>query len=433
MVELFGILVLIMLNGMFALSEIAIVSSRKARLQYLANKGNQKARAALELSANPENFLSTVQAGITLVGIMAGALGGITISESLKAWLQTFPLLAPYAEWISLGMVVVPITYLSIIIGELIPKQLALRDPERTAMLIAIPMRTLSTIMYPIVWFLSASTSVVIRSFGITKKVVSTITQEEIKVMIDEGTKAGTFDLVEKELVERIFRLGDKHVSSLMTSRTEIVWVDVESPAGENMRRMTESSHSIFPVCRGSAETILGIVHIKDLYASAVSGQAFSLERRLRQALYVVETLPAVALIGQFKQTGIHFAFVVDEYGGIQGLVTLNDILKAVVGEGMDDDATKSSGITERTDGSYLIDGSLTLDEFVEYFHLDRMMEEDAGNYHTVAGFVIKQMGAIPRVGQAFEWRSWRIEVVDLDGKRVDKLLMSRIGEPELP
>lgn len=430
-IEIFFIVCLIILNGVFALSEIAIVSSRKPRLQHLANKGNLRAKVALELANRPDHFLSTVQAGITLVGILAGAFGGATLSESVALYIVQFPSLTEYAVPISLAIVVVSITYLSLIVGELIPKQLALKDPERVACLIAIPMRTLSVAMYPIVRFLTFSTNIIIRTFGIKDSTNPTVTEEEIKVMLEEGTKAGTFNEVEQEMVERVFRLADQSVNALMTPRTEIIWLDTENTLEENFKKIKESSHSFFPVCKGGIDNVLGVVHVKDLFSATMDKNIVSLEQHLRKPLYIVENVLVVQLIEQFKESGTHFAFLVDEYGGIQGLLTLNDILKAVVGEEIDSTDKSNPYVVQRTDGSYLIDGTLLIDEFKELFKIDSMSEDETGNYQTLAGFTINQMGKIPTAGQSFDWRDLRIEVMDMDGNRVDKLLITKRTSPE--
>lgn len=425
-VEIFFIVLLVLINGVFALSEIAIVSSRKPRLQHLANKGNLRAKVALDLANKPDHFLSTVQAGITLVGILAGAFGGATLSESVAHYIIQYPSLAEYAEPISLGIVVISITYLSLIIGELIPKQLALKDPERVACIIAIPMRSLSVAFYPIVRLLTFSTNIIIRTFGIKDSINPTVTEEEIKVMLKEGTKAGTFNEVEQEMVERVFRLADQSVNALMTPRTEIVWLDTEDSLAENFKKIKESSHSFFPVCQSGIDNVLGVVHVKDLFSASMDGTITSIQQHLRKPLYIVENVLVVQLIEQFKESGTHFAFLVDEYGGIQGLLTLNDILKAVVGEEIDAEDKMNPYIVQRADGSYLIDGALLIDEFKELFGIDSLSEEETGNYQTMAGFTINQLGRIPRAGQLFHWRDLAIEVVDMDGNRVDKLLISK-------
>lgn len=425
--EIVAIIILILLNGVFSLSEIAIVSSRKARLQHLVNKGNQRAKIALELANKPEIFLSTVQVGITLVGILAGAIGGVTLSQPIEEYLRSFSWLVEYAEAVALILVVLPITYFSIIIGELIPKQIALKNPERIALVVAYPMKTLSVVFRPLVNLLGFSTSLVIRTFGLKNASSPTVTEEEIKVMLEEGTKEGTFNEVEQEMVERVFRLSDKRVNALMTPRTDIVWLDVDDSTEENIRKIKESPHSFFPVCKESIDNVLGVVHVKDLFQRSVAGEPFSLEQCLRKPLYVVESMPAVQLIEQFKHTGTHFAFLVDEYGGIQGLITLNDILKAVVGQEIGEEDKTNPYVVRRADGSYLIDGALLIDEFKEQFGIENVSEEETGNYRTLAGLVINQMGKIPTAGQFIHWRDFRIEVVDMDGNRIDKLLVNKV------
>ncbi len=411
---------------MFSLSEIAILSSRKPRLQHLVNKGNLRAKVALDLANSPDHFLSTVQGGITLIGILAGAFGGATLAEPVATYFAQFSSFGKYADPISLVLVVISIASMTLIVGELIPKQLALKDPERIACLVAIPMRTISVAMYPIVRFLTFSTNIIIRSFGLKNITSPSVTEEEIKVMLEEGTKAGTFNEVEQEMVERVFRLADKNVNALMTPRTDIVWLDAEDPLEENFKKITESSHSFFPVCKGGIDNVIGIIHIKDLFSASTAGPVTSLEHHLRKPLYVVENMLVDQLIEQFKETGIHFAFLVDEYGGIQGLITLNDILKAVVGEAIDEYNSTNPYVIQRADGSYLIDGALMIDEFTELFGIEPLSEEETGNYQTLAGFTINQMGKIPKAGQFFMWRNLRVEVVDMDGNRIDKLLISK-------
>ncbi|MFZ4620603.1 MAG: hemolysin family protein [Bacteroidota bacterium] len=429
-IEIALLILLIVLNGILVISEISIVSSRKPRLQYLANKGNIRAKIALDLANSPDHFLSTVTAGITLIGILAGAFGGATVSESLAEYLILIPWLASYAEPVSLAVVVVSITLLTIFVGELIPKQLGLKNPERVACAIAIPMRTLSAVLYPIVRLLTVITRVIIRSLGIKEHNDPSFTEEEIKVMLEEGTRAGTFNEVEQEMVERVFRLADQSVNALMTPRTEIIWLDVEDPIAENFKKIKESSHSFFPVCKEGIDNVLGVTHVKDLFSASLNGPITSLEQHLRKPLYIVENVLAVQLIEKFKESGTHFAFLVDEYGGIQGLLTLNDILKAVVGEEIDVEEKTNHYIVQRADGSYLIDGALLITEFQDLFKIDTLSEKETGNYQTLAGFTINHMGKIPSAGQFFLWRDLRIEVVDMDGNRVDKLLISKQSLP---
>lgn len=424
--EIFVLFFLIVLSGFFVISEIAIISSRKARLQHLVNKGNTRAKSALSFAKKPGPFLSTVQVGITLVGILAGAFGEYALAEHIADSLQQLFPLKESAHAIALTLVVGIITYFSVVVGELLPKELALKNPERVAMLISVPMRTLLRLMKPIVAVLDYSTRILLKMLRIKDTSEPAVTEEEIKVMIDEGTKAGMFNEVEQEMVERVFRLGDLPINALMTPRTEIIWLDVEDTAEENIVKITGSSHSFFPVCKGNIDNVLGVVHVKDLFSKTISGEKLSLEKCLRQPLYVVENMLAVQLIEKFRESGIHFAFLVDEYGGIQGLITLNDILKAVVGQTMDIEDKTNPYVVQRADGSYLLDGALLIDEFKDLFAIESLTEEDTGNYQTLAGFVINQMGKIPSTGEFFTWRDLRIEVVDMDGNRVDKLLITK-------
>jgi len=424
--EIFILVFLIILSGFFVISEIAVISSRKARLQHLANKGNLRAKSALAFAKAPGPFLSTVQVGITLLGILAGAFGEYALAEHIATYLDDILPLGDSAHAIALTLVVSVITYFSVVVGELLPKELALRNPERVAMLVSVPMRTLLSLMKPVVAILDFSTRMLLKLLRIKDSSEPSVTEEEIRVMIDEGTKAGTFNEVEQEMVERVFRLGDQRINALMTPRTEIVWLDVEDTPEENISKIRKSSHSFFPVCKGNVDTVLGVVHVKDLFSKTISGEKLSLERCLRQPLYVVENMPAVQLIEKFRESGIHFAFLVDEYGGIQGLITLTDILKALVGQEIDVEDKTNPYVVQRADGSYLIDGALLIDEFKELFSIESLTEEETGNYQTLAGFVINQMGKIPTAGEFFDWRNLRIEVMDMDGNRVDKLLVNK-------
>ncbi len=421
-VEILIIFLLIVANGIFAMSEIAVVSSRKARLQQLANEGNAKARAALKLAESPNNFLSTVQVGITLIGVLTGAFGGATIAGNLANYLQQIPVLAPYSQAIALGIVVLTITYLSLIIGELVPKRLALNSPERIAANIAMPMRTIAAIVSPAVYFLSASTDFVLRILGIGPSTEPLVTEEEIKVLIEQGTEAGTFEAAEQDMVERVFGLGDRPVSALMTPRPEIVWLDLEDSLEANRHRIINGGHSRFPVCQGGLDNVLGIVPVSDLLARCLSNQPLDLTVSLRQPVFVPESTRGLKILEMFKQTGTHIALVVDEYGVIQGLVTLNDILVEIVGDVPDDEQEEPQAV-QREGGSWLLDGMLSIDEFFELFAIKEVSTEHRGSYQTLGGFVITHLGRIPTASDYFEWQGLRIEVVDMDGNRVDKVL----------
>lgn len=416
------IILLIIANGIFAMSEIAVVSARKARLQQMANEGNAKARAALELASSPNRLLSTVQIGITLIGILAGVLGGATIAEELAGRLVTIPLFEPYAEVIALSAVVLGITYLSLVIGELVPKRLALHNPERIACAIAAPMRSISVIASPAVHLLSVSTDAVLRILGIRAVAEPTVTEEEIKILIEQGTKAGAFEEAERYMVERVFRLADRRVGELMTPRTEIIWLDIEDSSLEVRRKIAESGHSRFPVCQGSLDNILGVVKVKYLLGRDLAGKPADLKASLRRPLFVPESTHALKVLELFKQSGTHISLVVDEYGSIQGLITLNDILEEVVGDIPTVEELAQPRAVQREDGSWLLDGMLSVDEFKEIFRKRKLPGE--GSYQTLAGFVLMQMGRIPSVGNHFEWGGLRFEVVDMDGNRVDKVLV---------
>lgn len=422
--EILVILLLLMLNAIFAMSEMAIVSVRKVRLQQLANQGNVKARAALELTNSPNQFLSTVQIGITLIGILAGAFGGATLTTKLADQLTTIPLLASKAEVIALFIVVLVITYLSLVVGELVPKRLALNNPELIAMSVAAPMRLVANLTAPAVHLLSYSTEMVLRLLGIGPLREPTVTEEEIKILIQQGTEAGMFEEVEQDIVQRVFRLGDRRVSALMTPRPEIVWLDLDDSSDVNRQKMISSSHTRFPVCQEGIDNVLGVVQVNILLAQCLAGHPLDLTSSLKQPLLVPESTRALKVLELFKQSGPHLALVVDEYGVIQGLVTLNDILEALVGDIPSVDDTNEVQAVQREDGSWLVDGMLSVEEFRKLFGIDELPGEQRGNYHTLGGFVITHLGRIPTAAVHFEWGGLRFEVMDMDGNRVDKVLV---------
>ncbi|MBH8574425.1 HlyC/CorC family transporter [Nostocaceae cyanobacterium CENA369] len=422
--EVFIILVLIIANGVFSMSEMAIVSARKVRLQQLANQGDAKARAALKLAESPNHFLSTVQVGISLIGILTGAFGGATIATRLAVYIRLVPFLAPYSEPISFGIVVLLITYLSLIIGELVPKRLALNNPEKIAAIVAIPMRALAALASPAVYLLSASTELVLRVLGITPSVEPQVTEEEIKILIEQGTEAGTFEEAEQDMVERVFRLGDRPASSFMTPRPDIVWLDLEDSAEENREKMVESAYSRYPVCQGGLDNVLGVIPVTDLLARSFRGDSLDLTVGLRQPVFVPESTRGLKVLELFKQTITHMALVVDEYGVIQGLVTLNDIMSEIVGDVPNADDQENPQAVQREDGSWLLDGMLAVEDFLELFGMEEWESEERGSYQTLGGFVITHLGRIPAAADHFEWQGMRIEVMDMDGNRVDKVLV---------
>lgn len=422
--EILIILVLIIANGVFSMSEMAIVSARKVRLQQLANQGDTKAKAALKLAESPNHFLSTVQVGISLIGILTGAFGGATIANRVAIYIKRVPLLAPYSDPLSFGIVVLLITYFSLIVGELVPKRLALNNPERIASIVAIPMQALAAIASPVVYLLSASTDLILRVLGITASTEPQVTEEEIKILIEQGTEAGTFEEAEQDMVERVFRLGDRPVSYLMTPRPDIVWLDLEDSADENRQKMVDSAYSRYPVCQGGLDNVLGVIPVTDLLARSFRGEPLDLTVGLRQPVFVPESTRGLKVLELFKQTITHMALVVDEYGVIQGLVTLNDIMSEIVGDVPSTDGQDQPQAVQREDGSWLLDGMLPVEEFLELFGMEEWQSEERGSYQTLGGFVITNLARIPAAADYFEWQSMRIEVMDMDGNRVDKVLV---------
>jgi putative hemolysin len=426
--EILFILLLVIANGVFSGSEIAVVSARKVRLEQLADRGNRGARIALRLVNAPNDFLSTVQIGITLIGILSGAVGGATIAQRLKTIFDNVPALQTYSESISVAIVVSIITYFSLVIGELVPKRIALNDPERLACTIAPPMRFLSRLTAPIVHILGISTDALLNLLGIKASNEPEITEEEIKVLIRQGAASGVFEETEHEIVQRVFRLGDRPVKAIMTPRTEITWLDIESSIEENLQEVQHSNHSRFPVGRDSLDNCLGIVRGSHLLSEYLSNQVVNLEGILQPPLYVAEGTRALNVLEQFRQTGVHIALVTDEYGGIEGLVTLNDLMEAIVGDLPSVEDQEDPLIVQREDGSWLLDGSLDINDFADLVKKESLLEEATGSFHTVGGFVMHCLGHIPHSGEHFEWSGLRLEVVDMDGIRIDKILVTPLA-----
>ncbi len=427
--EIVILLMLFVVNGLFSMSEIAVVSARRARLQHLANEGNHRAATALALAREPSNFLSTIQVGITFVGIFSGAFGEATLSRELAQTLATVPSLAPYSDALALTIVVVAIAYFSLIIGELVPKRLALQNPEMIASLTAAPMRLLSKIAYPIVALLSHSTDLVLRMLGAAKSRQSPVSEDEIRVLMEQGARAGVFEQYEKRLVHNVLLLDERSIVAEMTPRLDVVFIDLNEPLEGNLRKIVDSGHSRFPVCRGGPEHIVGVILAKDILARQVAGEPVDLAACMLEPLYVPETLTCIRMLETFKTSNLHIALVVDEYGDFQGLVTLNDILEAIVGDLSASGEGDGQMIVERTTGSWLIDGMLDTIDLKELLGVSDLPGEDDNVYHTLGGMMMIQIGRIPQPADAFEWGGYRFEVVDMDGPRVDKVLVSRITE----
>lgn len=418
-------MLLIILNGIFAMAEIAIVSARKSKLQQLAHEGNQGAKIALELSNNPNRFLSTVQIGITLIGIFAGAFGGATIAATLSDKLRFIPFIGGYSDALALGIVVVSITYLSLIIGELVPKRLALNSPEKIALYISRPMNSLSIIAAPFVSLLSVSTDWMLRLLQVGSPKKASVSEEEVKMLIREGAQSGVFQIAEQAIVERTLLLSDKKVSSLMTSRKEIVWLNIDSSFKSLRNTMVNNSHSHFPVCRDNLDKVIGVVRTKTVLTSFMAEEKIDLKKSLHKPLFVPESMDSLKVLELFKKSGIHMALVIDEYGNVQGLVALADILRAIVGDIPTINELEEKEIVKREDNSYLVDGLVSVDEFKEYFNIKKLPSEKSGIYHTIGGFVMHQLGHIPVSGDRFEYGAFRFEVMDMDGNRVDKVLVT--------
>lgn len=426
---------LILVNGVFAMSEIAIVTSKRIRLQKLSENGSRGAQAALDLSESPSRFLSTIQVGITLIGIFNGAFGEASLVARLTPQLETISLISQFAREISLGIVVVGITFASLILGELVPKRIAMQYPETVASIIAAPMQWLSRLMGPFVRILTGTTEFVLRVLGMHHKKDDAVTEEEIAGLFREGTNAGLFEKTEHDIVSRALRLDDQRVAALMTPRMDVHFIDLDDPIELNLTKIADSSYNRFPVCKGDLSHIIGIVHAGNLFEQAIRGQSIStvdISAATKPPLFVPETISAMQLLETLKKNRAELALVIDEYGEIEGIVTLSDVLGALVGDVSVIDEYHEADAVRRDDGSWLIDGGVSFDRFRELLDTDiRFPEEASGAYHTMAGFVMTWLGHIPKMSEHFEWEGYRIEVVDMDRNRIDRLLVTALEIPD--
>jgi putative hemolysin len=427
--EILIIFVLLLVNGVFAMAEIAVVSSRKARLKALAGEGSTTAQAALALAQEPTRFLSTVQIGITLVGILAGAFGGATLSEKLAVWFAQFPAVEPYSKFIAIVIVVGAITYFSLIIGELAPKRIALTNPEARAMLLAKPMAFLSKLASPFVWLLTISTNLILKVFGLGKDVESPPSEEEISHMIEQGTTAGVFHRAERAMVEGVLHLDELPVTEIMTRRTRIVWLNIADSDEVNWRKIVASGHSHFPVYEGTRDQVVGMVSVKSLWANAAAGVSNELKNHLVKPLFVPSSITAVQLLETFKKSGKHLALVTDEFGSIQGLVSLIDVMEAIVGDLPQPGDRRMPDAVQREDGSWLVDGAMLIEDFKRRFATGSLPREESETFETLGGFMVDRFGHIPTLGEYFVWNGRRFEIVDMDRHRVDKVLVSRTAD----
>lgn len=423
-IEIAVILLLVLLNGVFAMSELAIVSSRRVRLLGMQRGGRAGATAALALAEDPQRFLPTVQVGITLVGVLAGAFAGQGLAQRLSGVLAQIPGLESYAGELALGLVVLGITYLSLILGELVPKQLALRNPEAVAVMVAQPMSLLSRIAAPMVWLLSRSSALVLGLLGASKPVSATITEEEVRAAVAEGAEAGALETEEHHMIERVLRLADKPVRALMTPRTEVEWIDRNAQPEEVATRLRASTVTRFVVADGRIDNVVGVVAAKELLDQLLAGDALDLKAVLRQPAVLPDGLSALDGLARLRTDPLGIALVMDEYGSFEGVVTASDLLEAIVGELGPVPLPQAGGLVERHDGSLLLDGMMPSDELRARLSLPNLPSE--GSYHTVAGLVLALLQRVPREGDRIVWAGWRFEIVDMDGRRVDKVLVSQ-------
>ncbi|MEI6651887.1 MAG: hemolysin family protein [Chlorobiaceae bacterium] len=426
--EILFLFVLIIINGLFAMSEIALVTAKRSRLSKLAEDGDKSAAVAIKLGHDLTSFLSTIQIGITSIGILNGIVGEGVLAGPLAIRLQTFGMSAESSHILSTVVVVLSITYVTIVIGELVPKRLGQLNPERIACLVSRPMFTISTITHPFARLLSASTHTVLRLMGTYPQEMPSVTEEEIHAMLEEGSEAGVIEQHEHEMVRNVFRLDDRQLGTLMVPRADIVFLDVSRPLEENILRVTESEHSRFPVCNGGLQSLLGVVNAKQLLSKTLKGRLTEFTSQLQPCVYVPETLTGMGLLDHFRTSGTQMVFVVDEYGEIQGLVTLQDMLEAVTGEFVPRNLEDSWAV-QRPDGSWLLDGLIPVPELKDTLELKAVPEEDKGLYHTLSGLMMWLLGRMPRTGDIMTWESWNLEIVDLDGQRIDKVLASKISQ----
>ncbi|MDP9194342.1 MAG: hemolysin family protein [Acidobacteriota bacterium] len=423
-IEIIFIFLLVVANGVFAMAEIAVVSSRKARLRTRSENGDRGAAVALALAERPNDFLSTVQIGITLVGILAGVFGGATLAEELGAQFNDVSWIAPHGESVGLALVVLAITYLSLVIGELVPKRIALTNPERIAAAMSPFMRGLARLARPAVWFLSVSTSAVVKVLRIPVSNEPSVTEEELTSMLELGRKTGEFHPAEEEMIKGVFALADRSASAIMTPRHAVVWLDLTRPASELQRLIVESGMSRFPAAEGSLDRFVGVVEVKDLIAGCFAGAPVDLRAAVRQPLVFPETTSALQILHDFQSHKAEIGIVVDEYGGLEGIVTVADLAMRVLGLDEDEQA-----LVRRDDGSWLVDAMMNFADFAEEIGL---RVEDEGEYDTVAGFVLARLGRLPRVADHTEACGFRFEIVDMDGRRIDKVLVMKTTPVEL-
>lgn len=422
---------LICLNGVFAMSEIALVTARKARLQKLIDEGDSGAAAAVKLGEDPTRFLSTIQIGITSIGVLNGIVGEAALAVPMAMWLVTLGVPDAYASFAATGIVVLTITYFSIVVGELVPKRIGQSYPETFARLVARPINFLALATKPFVILLSASTRALLRLMGVKETKGTPVTEEEIHAMLVEGTSAGVIESHEHTMVRNVFRLDDRQIGSLMVPRADIVCLDVDDSFEDNLRHIEESDHARFPVVQGGIENILGVINARQWLTRALKDKSQSLrEQVLQSPLYVPETITGMELLDNFRLSDVHMAFVIDEYGEVQGIITLQDLIEAITGEFQPRDP-ETSWAVQREDGSWLLDGHIPVPELKDRLGLEEVPEEERGRYHTLSGMIMLLTGTLPKVADAVQWEGWKLEIVDMDGRAIDKVLAMRLPPPE--
>jgi putative hemolysin len=416
---------LILINGVLAMSEVALLTSKRSKLSAMASKGKKSATTALRISEDPTQFLSTIQIGITSIGLLSGIVGESIFAEPLSIWLQGLLVPKPIADVTATIFVVVIVTYVAITVGELVPKRIGQTRPEQISAFIARPMLVLSKATRPFVWILSVSTNTLLRLFGVGKHQQATVTEDEIEAILDEGSVAGLIEDQERELVKNVFRLDDRKLGSLMVPRSEIVFIDINASEAESFDVIAQSVRSKIPVCDSNLDSIIGVLSAKTALSSVARGQKLSLQENLEPPLYVPETLTGMDLLEQFKASKTHIAFVVDEYGSLEGLVTIQDIFDTLIGE-IVTDGEEDTAPVQRDDGSWLFEGDTPIPEFMDSLVIDQVPEQDKGRYHTVSGLILLLLGRMPVAGDSVVIEGWKLEVVDMDGRRIDKILATR-------
>lgn len=421
--EILIIFFLIILNGVFSMSEIALISARKNRLENAAKKGNASAKAALELANSPNKFLSTVQIGITLIGILTGIFSGDKITTDVQVFVEGFASLKPYADSIAVGIVVVILTFFSLVLGELVPKRIGLNHPEAIAKAVALPMKIISVITAPFIWLLTISTEFLLKVLMIKPSAEGKVTEEEIKAIIKEGTEGGEVQEIEQDIVERVFHIGDRKVNSLMTHRKSVVFLPLDSAKEKVRNIMLKELHSIYPVYGDNYDDIVGVVNLKNIFAN-IENEDFNLNEIMTDAPFIMEQTTAYKALENFKMSGIHYAFVSDEYGVFQGIITLNDILEALVGDASDF-YKEDFQLVAREDGTWLVDGHYSLHDFLTYFELDELINDY--EVTTVSGLIMTELSYIPKQGEKLIWNHFELEVIDMDGVKIDKVMVKSL------